>query len=432
MKLVNGLMIVALVFGSLVNMSWCEMTGVLDHEEKTEAAAETQKNEIAMVMGKNLADWCFLYRTAMALFEKVDDAEYEAESNAAGDDVENDSVEGDSESTTVTPVFLKESDLIFSRSFAAQKLLSLIEYKIRSHYELLYRLGYQVEQPFEALNDNTEITLKKLDVVQDELATAIQAAIDNASVARIRDLIAAHPDCADKDLGNGMSPLLYAALSGYTNIAEALIAAGADVNAVRASDGVTPLIVASAKGHVSMVKLLLAHGADVSAYDAYGYFPLWYAFNQGNEELRTVLVAAGADINQKTKMGQTLLMRVCYAGDERDFRWLIDAGADVHAVSDGGTTALLTAVIGENPAIVRGLLAVQADPNQATTLGGTPLILATVKGNVELVQVLLDAGAHPLTADGHGFSALDYAGNVEIRSMLENAAIRVAVLSEQA
>jgi ankyrin repeat protein len=63
---------------------------------------------------------------------------------------------------------------------------------------------------------------------------------------------------------------LHAALAGPApDIGRAVIAAGADVNAVQ-QDGVTPLHEAAANGQLELVQLLLERGADASARDGKG------------------------------------------------------------------------------------------------------------------------------------------------------------------
>lgn len=83
--------------------------------------------------------------------------------------------------------------------------------------------------------------------------------------------------------------LTYAARDGFTDIAEVLIDAGADVNWID-GEGVTPLILASFKGHVALTQLLLDHGADKTIIDQWNRTALDYALRRGeNDEIVQML-----------------------------------------------------------------------------------------------------------------------------------------------
>ena len=65
---------------------------------------------------------------------------------------------------------------------------------------------------------------------------------------------------ADQACDDGWTPLV-AAQKGHLDIANALVAAGADINQAR-KDGVTPLYIASFEGHLDIVKALIEAGAN--------------------------------------------------------------------------------------------------------------------------------------------------------------------------
>ena len=67
-----------------------------------------------------------------------------------------------------------------------------------------------------------------------------------------------------------------AAWYDHKEIAELLIAEGADVNA-KDDNGRTPLMDAARKGNKEIVELLIAEGADVNAWTADGGTPLDWA-----------------------------------------------------------------------------------------------------------------------------------------------------------
>jgi ankyrin repeat protein len=110
------------------------------------------------------------------------------------------------------------------------------------------------------------------------------------------------------------TPLHRAARFGREDLAEALVAAGADVEAQN-ENGEHPLHVAAAYGHPAVVKVLLAGHADVGARDRGGSTPLHAAaFGHGGWEnldarieVAKLVLAAGADVNAREGGGFTPL-----------------------------------------------------------------------------------------------------------------------------
>ncbi len=72
----------------------------------------------------------------------------------------------------------------------------------------------------------------------------------------------------------GYTPLLLAAFEGHGDIAERLLASGADVNGCDELGYWTPLHAAASQGHASMVLLLIERGAEVNARDDADRTPL--------------------------------------------------------------------------------------------------------------------------------------------------------------
>ena len=77
--------------------------------------------------------------------------------------------------------------------------------------------------------------------------------------------------------------------------------AGAEVDA-KEIDGLTPLHVAAGSGQKEIAELLIAEGADVNAKDTkFGGTPLYFAANGGHKEIAELLIANGADVNAKSE-----------------------------------------------------------------------------------------------------------------------------------
>jgi len=108
-------------------------------------------------------------------------------------------------------------------------------------------------------------------------------AVRVGDMGRVRAALEADANPNARD-GRRWTPLTYAAMGGYVDIADLLIRAGAEVNA-RASDGSTPLMVAAVMGNYELAKQLLARGADPSLQNAAGADARLKAEQYGHDRL---------------------------------------------------------------------------------------------------------------------------------------------------
>jgi hypothetical protein len=144
--------------------------------------------------------------------------------------------------------------------------------------------------------------------------------------------------------------LILASQNGRPMVVNALIAAGADVNAAN-KNGDTPLILASLNGHAQIVDALLRARANVHATDQFGSCALFYASRQGHCGLVDALVDAGADVNHSRV---TALLIASRFGHASAVAKLLAAGADVECVDDDGNTALHRCALETTPGAVYG------------------------------------------------------------------------------
>jgi ankyrin repeat protein len=103
---------------------------------------------------------------------------------------------------------------------------------------------------------------------------------------------------------SGFTPLYMVTRNGYRNVAEMLLAKGAEVN-VKSNFGWTPLHFAA--DHKDVAELLLAHKADVNAKDIFGETPLHGEAMSGCKAVVKLLLANKADVNARDKHGDTPL-----------------------------------------------------------------------------------------------------------------------------
>jgi ankyrin repeat protein len=177
----------------------------------------------------------------------------------------------------------------------------------------------------------------------------------------------------------GLTALLYAARDGCSECADALIAAGADVN-FPTPDGVSALMLALDNDHNDVAKLLLARGANPKVWDWWGRTALYIAIDRkevldgtrrkgtaqgatgavSSMEIINALVAANVEINAMLNM-------------ERPSR-SGNSGRFVDPLLNTACTPLMRATVGDREP--------KPDPKN-------------IGGDAEVVRLLLSKGANP-------------------------------------
>jgi|SRR5215471_5098375 len=114
-------------------------------------------------------------------------------------------------------------------------------------------------------------------------------AAKKGSVESVKALLAGHPGLLDARDKDGSTPLHCAVWKGHPEMVEALINAGADVNARNENDhwGTTPLHAAAHANQAGIAQLLIDRGADLNAKDREGRTPLFHTtFHKANAVAR--------------------------------------------------------------------------------------------------------------------------------------------------
>jgi ankyrin repeat protein len=215
----------------------------------------------------------------------------------------------------------------------------------------------------------------------------IHDAARKGDVKKIKDLLASDPKLVNDKDKNGDTPLHQAALHGQFAAAQALIAAGADVNAKnnyppfvpddigkefstnnhqdpvillhsqasnttnalntqgvtsnQLKNGYTPLDLAEfASAHSKLVQLLVEHGADVNARAASGATPLFWAVMRDQKDDVKFLLDHGANPNIPDTYGDTILDCALHLGFQSTVGLLVDKGADVNAADQNSIRPL--------------------------------------------------------------------------------------------
>jgi ankyrin repeat protein len=242
----------------------------------------------------------------------------------------------------------------------------------------------------------------------DPLGPDLFIAIRNNNLADVKAVLA---QGAKTEAPNwlGFTPLMWAAVLGNEPACEALITAGANVNAPSRFGNV--LAYAELGGNVNVVRLLFRHGAKLSKDRLDNISPVMTAAGSGRHEaLRLLLAAKGAEINAQDDTGATALVHAARRGQTESARILLDAGANVNTPDKHGRTALMYAARNGYPACTALLLARRALVNTRDKSGDTALLLAArYAGDPQVVRALLQAGADNNVKDGKSRSAFDTA-----------------------
>ena len=214
-------------------------------------------------------------------------------------------------------------------------------------------------------------------------------------VARFLDAGMA-PDATNAE---GKTALMAAAEGGRLQVAQLLVAKGADVNARDRKFSGTPLIWGALGGSSGVVKLLLEHGADPAAREGKsGMTALQTAAGRGELQSVQLLLDRGADVNEKDKAGRTAVIAAAARGRAGVLKLLADKGADLSSVDAGGRTPLMWAARSGNAETVEVLLQHRADVNATDRKGNTAVTLARAGKHTAIESLLVKAGAAPRTA----------------------------------
>jgi len=195
--------------------------------------------------------------------------------------------------------------------------------------------------------------------------------------------------------------------AGEMKTVEALIAAGADVNAVD-SDGYAPLHVAAFSGQRSGTRLLLDAGAEIEAKDTYGYTALHLAARTSflGTRVGQFLISRGADILATGPNGVSVLHLAAEGGDPNLIGLLVERGADVNAADDNGCTPLHSVLQGRTHRLqkeaVEALLAAGADVLIADKMAHNAIDKAVLRDRAELAVLMVETV---------NLNALDDSGN---------------------
>ncbi|MFN8061734.1 MAG: ankyrin repeat domain-containing protein [Vicinamibacterales bacterium] len=168
----------------------------------------------------------------------------------------------------------------------------------------------------------------------------------------------------------GLTALHYAARQGARQTAEAMVAAGAPVNAVSPADNTSPLLIATINGHFDLAKYFLEHGADPNLASDAGMTPLYAALNV-QWAPRMFYPQPRAYLQQQTTY-LDLVQLLLDKGADPNARlqrkiWYTQYNFDLLRTDEGGATPFWRAAYASDIDAMKLLVSHGADPNIPTS-----------------------------------------------------------------
>jgi ankyrin repeat protein/mono/diheme cytochrome c family protein len=200
---------------------------------------------------------------------------------------------------------------------------------------------------------------------------------------------------AEDSADSGDTPLHLAAFRGDGNALDALLAQGADANALNRA-GATPLHYGVTSERI--VAALLSHGAKPDVASNIGVTPLLgaVAIPDSFPVVRR-LVAAGANVNVRRQAAggplanANVLAVASVGGDMRTIALLLDRGAEVNPAQ--GAPPLTVAALHGRPELVRLYLDHGANLDANVGMAGSALNAALLSGHQDVAKLLIERGA---------------------------------------
>lgn len=127
---------------------------------------------------------------------------------------------------------------------------------------------------------------------------------------------------------------------GNTDVFEALVEGGADINAPEGSDKVTPAYFAAGTGNDRALEILVARGADITSKcgEERPTSPLNIAVTNGRTACVKILAENGADLTETDEDGNNLLHDAAVVGEVASILILARQGVDMNAQNRNGDT----------------------------------------------------------------------------------------------
>jgi ankyrin repeat protein len=266
-------------------------------------------------------------------------------------------------------------------------------------------------------------------VVDREGNTALMVAAANGRASTVDALIGAGAN-VNATSRSRATALMSAARQSDAAILRSLISAKANVNDVDTT-GDSALSIAAMAGHLANVTLLLDAGTQPDAVNR----AFAMAAQARQPEAARLLIERGADV---TRVGPEALVRAirqdAYNNNIGDtVKFMLDVVKDVSGQDSNGWSAVHLAADRGHPTLLRVLLEKGADVNRVCECNGyrgarnwTPVQMAALNSRQNVVEMLLASGADLRHANSRGatplHSAVDSDTPAIVRALIEKGA----------
>ena len=241
-------------------------------------------------------------------------------------------------------------------------------------------------------------------------------ALEKGDWGKAGAMLQQNPEAADWDLQRPTpvvrKPLHVAASSGDFNSLTILLRpeffkGNADI---KDSEGKTPLMLAAREGNDMSVKALIAKGADVNAMDKNGNSAMSLAAGCNRVATMHLLHANGADVNGPAGGERPTVSAAGHSMSLPALKFLISKGADIDSPGRYKETPLQTCWNMPNWEAFSELMRAGANPNSHGTVRGAQLLRWVIMANnAEATEKLLKAGADPTAPTCRETSVIDEA-----------------------
>ena len=209
------------------------------------------------------------------------------------------------------------TQLFYLDGYSQQEIVDFLDLPLSSVKKGLFQARKRLR---EEMSDMTTVTPTRSDDLNDKVQFFI--ALQQHDLARVKTLLAAHPELMDARSEWGVLPnsnywplgytaLHWAAATDDVPLLDALLGTviklGADVNVHTKNWRATALHIAGMMRRPAVTKRLLAAGANPGETDESGHTPLHLAAYFGDAESARMFIDAGAPLNVKDKGNRTAL-----------------------------------------------------------------------------------------------------------------------------
>jgi len=223
-------------------------------------------------------------------------------------------------------------------------------------------------------------------------AQQVFEAIKGGDLAKVKAVVEADPRAMNSLTTDGETPLIAAIQGKKTEIAEYLVARGADVNA-RDRAGANPLSYAIAGGLADTARMLIEKGAEINAPAMWNMRPIAFALEFGRKDIADLMLDKGVTLPlEPGQESYRLFFSACSNGFTRLVNTMFEKG---FTISENQYTRGLPhlAAAGGSAEIVEKLIQLGFKMDGKNELGWTPLHAAAEKGQSRVVEILLSHGA---------------------------------------